>query len=163
MSVILTLDADVKTRLQALHGGGGVCSYTLVSFSFFSFFLPQHLFAAEIFLGPRGEHIPLLTVVQSLTIADPPSPSDSPDSVNALKGKLSKLSGQCSAVNQLRYQSTFITSRILTLQRMRSQIMWSHKWTYSLLFGVIAYLDKLLVYSLYLRFGVSTRHKNNLL
>lgn len=90
---------------------------------FLFFLLPQHLFAAEIFLGPRGEHIPPLTVVQSLTIADPPSPSDSPDSVNALKGKLSKLSGQCSAVNQLRHQSTFITSRVLTLQRTRSQIM----------------------------------------
>lgn len=76
---------------------------------FLFFLLPQHLFAAEIFLGPRGEHIPPLTVVQSLTIADPPSPSGSPDSVNALKGKLSKLSGQCSVVNQLPYQSSLST------------------------------------------------------
>lgn len=96
---------------------------------FLSFLLPQHLFAAEIFLGPRGEHILLLTVVQSRTIAD-------------LKGKLSKPSGQCSGVNQLRYQSTFITPWVLTLQRTRSQIMWSHNMTYSLLFGVIVYLDK---------------------
>lgn len=113
MFVMLTLGADVKTQLQALHGGKKVCSYTFIQFLFF--LPPQHLFAAEIFLGPRGEHIPPLTVVQSLTIADPPSPSDSLDSVNALKGKLSKLSGQCSAVNQLRYQSTFITSRVLTV------------------------------------------------
>lgn len=110
MFVMLTLDADVKTQLQALHGGEKSLQLHFGFIQFLFFLLPQHLFAAEIFLGPRGERIPPLTVVQSLTIADPPSPSDSPDSVNALKGKLSKLSGQCSAVNQLRYQSTFITS-----------------------------------------------------
>lgn len=32
------------------------------------------VFAAEIFLGPKGKHIPSLTVVQSLTITVPPSP-----------------------------------------------------------------------------------------
>lgn len=111
-----------QNTAASITWGKKVCSYTLVSFSFFSSFY-LYLFAAEIFLGPRGEHIPPLTVVQSLTIADPPSPSDSPDSVNALKGKLSKLSGQCSSVDQLRYQSTFIISRVLTLQRTRSQIM----------------------------------------
>lgn len=32
------------------------------------------LFAAEIFLGPKGKHIPTFTIEQSLTIAVPPSP-----------------------------------------------------------------------------------------
>lgn len=45
----------------------------------FSFLFPyptstRSVFAAEIFLGPKGKHIPSLTVVQSLTITVPPSP-----------------------------------------------------------------------------------------
>ncbi|KAG7238750.1 hypothetical protein INR49_031266 [Caranx melampygus] len=53
--------------------------------------------SAEIFLGPKGKHIPPLTVVQSLTITVPPSPSDSLNAPNTQRGELSKLSGQCSA------------------------------------------------------------------
>lgn len=74
---MLILDAVHKTdRLSNTAVGVTWKKRTTVLFHlvFFSSFLPQRLFAAEIFLGPGGEHIPPLTVVQSLTIADPPSP-----------------------------------------------------------------------------------------
>lgn len=53
-------------------------------FRFISFPHPtstRSVFAAEIVLGPKGRHIPSLTVVQSLTITVPPHPPS--DSLNA--------------------------------------------------------------------------------
>lgn len=71
-----------------------------VLFKFICFsILAKVLFAAETFLGPKGKHIPPLTIVQFLTIALSPSPSDSLNALNTHWGKLSKLSMQCSLVN----------------------------------------------------------------
>lgn len=73
----------------------------VVLFEFIRFsILAKVLFAAETFLGPKGKHIPPLTIVQFLTIALSPSPSDSLNALNTHWGKLSKLSMRCSLVNR---------------------------------------------------------------
>lgn len=53
--------------------------YWLVGFPLHCIYFPHptstfSVFAAEIYLGPKGKHIPQLSVVQSLTITAPPSP-----------------------------------------------------------------------------------------
>lgn len=79
----------LRVRKQTKKNLNFVVLFKFIHFSI----LAKILFAAETFVGPKGKHIPPLTIVQFLTIALCPSPLHSQTALNTHWGKLSM---QCS-------------------------------------------------------------------